>query len=315
MGGADRISAAQRRRRVSGSPPNRITINTPAKLNLGLEVIGRRHDGFHEIATIFLAVDLYDRVILTRGPEVSLQCDNADIPDSENLALRALHALQHESGYEGGAHLDLRKRIPAAAGLGGASSDAAATLLAARELWNLDISDEALHSIASSLGSDVPFFLHGGCAVGRGRGELLTPLPDPEGLTLVVIVPGIAIPNKTKRLYASLHDPDFSDGRRITNQSARIASGLPVAPAMLGNAFARPLYALVPELAALPQICDDAGAPAVAISGAGPAHYVPFYDSGQADLVATHIRARLPDSWLVTLVKPVTNQPSALQPL
>src|SRR5215207_10996647 len=115
----------------------RIVIDAPAKLNLGLEVIGRRADGFHEIATIFVTIDLHDRLTLSPSADLELSCDDDALAGEDNLALRALRLLRDETNHPGGARLDLRKRIPPAAGLGGASSDAAAALLAGCELWQL----------------------------------------------------------------------------------------------------------------------------------------------------------------------------------
>ena len=197
--------------------------------------------------------------------------------------MRALHLLRDETNHPGGARIHLRKQIPAAAGLGGASSDAAAALVGGRELWRQNVSDAELHDLAARLGSDVPFFLRGGCAVGRGRGDLLEPLPLPADLWFVVVVPDVRIPAKTASLYARLSPDDFSDGSRIAAQAARLKAGLAPDMTLMANAFARPLYAMVPELAALPDIMRDAGAESVAISGAGPAHYALVDDGIRAE--------------------------------
>ena len=288
-----------------------VGIDTPAKLNLGLEVIGRRDDGFHEIATIFIAIDLYDRVALSPADDLELSCDDDSLAGTDNLALRALDLLREETSYSGGARIHLCKRIPAAAGLGGASSDAAAALLGGRQLWQLDLRDAELHDLAARLGSDVPFFLRGGCAIGRGRGDRLEPLPLPAGLWFVVVVPDVQIPAKTASLYARLSPEDFSDGSRIAAQAARLRSGQALDPTLLGNAFTRPLYAIVPELAALPDIMRDAGAESVAISGAGPAHYAVVTDEAQAEGVATRLRDRLGDRARVFVARPAPPRPGA----
>jgi 4-diphosphocytidyl-2-C-methyl-D-erythritol kinase len=298
---------------VTESGERRVAIDAPAKLNLGLEVIGRRDDGFHEIATIFLAIDLYDRVTLSPADDLELSCDDAALSGEENLALRALRLLRDETDHPGGAHLHLCKRIPAAAGLGGASSDAAATLLGGRDLWQQDLSDARLHDLAARLGSDVPFFLRGGCAFGRGRGDLLEPLPlTADGsLWFMVVVPDVRIPTKTASLYARLSEEDFSDGSRIATQATRLRSGLAPDTALLGNAFARPLYAMVPELAALPDIMRDAGAASVAISGAGPAHYTLISDANQAGRIAGLLRDRLGDRAEVFVASPGPVRPQS----
>ena len=295
---------------MSETSPRHIEIAAPAKLNLGLEVIGRREDGFHEIATIFLTIDLQDHLRLSPDADLKLSCDDPELAGADNLALRALRTLREETGYRHGAHIALRKRIPAAAGLGGASSDAAATLLAARKLWPISVSDESLHRIAAGLGSDIPFFLHGGCALGRGRGELLDPLPVPTGIWFVVVAPKIVIPHKTAAMYARLGGEDFSDGQCVAAQANRIATHRPLDPALLGNAFARPLYDLAPQLSRLPGIMRGAGAEVVAISGAGPTHYAMCDDWEEAASVADLLRRQLGNRAQVIVTGPAAERPA-----
>jgi 4-diphosphocytidyl-2-C-methyl-D-erythritol kinase len=280
---------------VSGPPSQRIEIAAPAKLNLGLEVIGKRDDGFHEIATIYLAVSLADSLTLEPIPSPQLTLTSADpaLATPDNLVLLSLEALREDSGHPGGAHVHLVKRIPVAGGLGGASSDAAAALLAARELWRLDVDEARLARIAARVGSDVPFFLHGGCALGRGRGEILESLPMPERIWFVLVTPTIEIPHKTARLYGLLTPEDFSDGARIAAQADRLRARLPIEPALLTNAFTRPLYALVPALAQFPALLRAAGATTVALSGAGPTHFAPVADPEEAERIAADLRLRL----------------------
>jgi 4-diphosphocytidyl-2-C-methyl-D-erythritol kinase len=291
-------------RHATESGERQIIIDAPAKLNLGLEVIGRRDDGFHEIATIFLTINLYDRVTLSPSADLELSCDDVALAGEDNLALHALRLLRDETNHPGGAHIHLCKRIPAAAGLGGASSDAAAALLGGRELWQLDVSDARLHDLAVRLGSDVRFFLRGGCAIGRGRGDRLEPLPLSADLWFVVVMPDVRIPAKTASLYARLTPEDFSDGSLIAAQAARLRAGLVPDVMLLRNAFARPLYAMVPELAALPSIMRDADAGEVAISGAGPAHYAVMTDGAQAEGIATRLREQLGDRAQLFVARP-----------
>lgn len=288
-----------------------IDILAPAKLNLGLEIIGRRPDGYHELATIFLAVDLCDRltfseklrlasepclteptpVRLSQGCTVSTS--SSDLEPGENIVVRALEAVHQATGHPETACVHVDKRIPLASGLGGASSDAAATLIAARQLWRLDLTTSELHAIARGLGSDVPFFLRGGCAVGRGRGDALESIPAPVDTWYVLIMPRLVIPRKTASLYQLITPNDYSDGGRVGAQADRLRDGLSLDLTLLGNAFERPLYALVPQLSGLPDILRELGAPVVALSGAGPTHYVPFRDPEQASRFAAQASARL----------------------
>lgn len=300
---------------MSGSGPTSVEIAAPAKLNLGLEVLGRRDDGYHEIATIFLAIDLQDRLLVSPDDQLVLESTPDGLAGAENLALQALEVLRESSGVGAGASIELTKRIPIASGLGGASSDAAAALFAGREAWRLDVSDASLHRLAAKLGSDVPFFLHGGCALGRGRGETLEALPVPVDLWFVIAVPDIALPRKTATLYAALDADDFSDGARVLAQARRIAAGLPIDVGLLGNAFARPLYALAPHLADLPSVMRDAGAEAVALSGAGPAHFAPFPAGDAAEAAAGRLRRALGAAARVFVARPLAERPAPSRPL
>jgi 4-diphosphocytidyl-2-C-methyl-D-erythritol kinase len=201
--------------------PAHVEVLTPAKINLFLEVLGKRADGYHEIETLLAAVTLYDRLTFipdgqneirlevrwalglaakdarpSNGPVTARELLSAEIPHGpENLAWRAAALLQQRSGTRRGATIRLVKRIPAAAGLGGASSDAAATLVAANEAWELNWPQHRLISLAGELGSDVPFFLAGGAAVARGRGERVASVRAPRLHVMIVRPPvGLSTP-------------------------------------------------------------------------------------------------------------------------
>jgi 4-diphosphocytidyl-2-C-methyl-D-erythritol kinase len=181
-----------------GAEPGRegnwdLRAQAPAKLNLGLEVVRRRPDGFHDLRTVFQAIDLCDDLWLRerREPGLGLAVEGPEpVPaGSENLVARAGALLARRRAPGRGAEILLTKRIPAGAGLGGGSSDAAATLVALEALWGLDPDPEERARLALELGSDVPFFLLGGTALGEGRGEILTPLPAPPPCGWLVAVP------------------------------------------------------------------------------------------------------------------------------
>lgn len=280
----------------------------PAKLNLGLEILGPRPDGYHEIVTIFQAIDLIDHVTLRPADDLALTRSLPGVPDEANLALLALRCLRQQTGQARGGHLTIAKAIPMAAGLGGASSDAAATLLAATALWDLDPAPD-LQRLAADLGSDVPFFLQGGTALASGRGEVLAALPAPT-VWAVVVSPQITIPRKTATLYQSLLMQDFSTGDLVRDQAQRLSEGFPLDPRLLGNAFARPLYALRPELAKIPARMRASGASEVALSGAGPSHYALFAEPGAAqacgDRLATEFRDEAQVNVATTLGPPIS---------
>lgn len=168
---------------------SRLTLYRPhAKINLGLEVLGLRPDGYHEVRTVLQTVALSDTLEVHPAPsEVSLECSDPALPTGEgNLAVKAARLLRAEFGCGAGARLVLTKRIPSQAGLGGGSSDAAAALMALAKLWKLSVDPARLAALAAKLGSDVPFFLVGGTALGLGRGEEVYPLPDAPAANLVL---------------------------------------------------------------------------------------------------------------------------------
>ena len=290
--------------------PRAVTLRTPAKLNLGLEVIGRRPDGFHDLVTIFQAIAVFDQVTLTPAPDLRLTCDDPALSTPDNLALLALARLQARLGSAPGATLHLAKGIPVAAGLGGASSDAAAALLAACRLWKAAVSDDELARLAAALGSDVPFFLRGGTALASGRGERLEALPSPPGVWFVVVSPAVVLPRKTATLYGALTPAAFSTGDNVRAQAERIRAGHQLDAALLGNAFARPLYALRPELAELPGLMRAAGAATVGFSGAGPSHYAALADPEDATRIAAALSDRLGASAKVAVAAALAKPPA-----
>ena len=182
-----------------------ISFKTPAKVNFGLHILGKREDGFHELETLFQMVNWCDEIkieCLSRGLE--LVCNQPDIPsDKDNLVIRAAHILQTRYPERcKGARIHLNKNIPHGAGLGGGSGNAAGVLLGLNFLWGLKLKREDLISVASELGSDVPFFLFSPCAIGRGRGEILEPVKNSIRFYVLMVYPGFAV--STASVYGNL---------------------------------------------------------------------------------------------------------------
>jgi 4-diphosphocytidyl-2-C-methyl-D-erythritol kinase len=251
----------------------------PAKINIGLEVIRRRDDGYHEIVTVMQAVSLFDRFVWREtGKPLVYRSPDTIAPD-EDLVVRALGTLPATSQLRG--NLELEKHIPTAAGLGGGSSDAASALLLAQP----DADPDTLDQQAARLGSDVPFFLTGGTSLARGTGMQLVRLPD-QRRWCVVVVPGVHIAEKTRTLYQSLGADDFSDGKRVLTIAARLEAGLPIDSAP-PNAFTRSLKS-IPEVASAWNALQQAGARWVGISGAGPAVYTLVQTYAEAHYI--HLR-------------------------
>lgn len=181
-----------------------VRVRAYAKVNLGLEVLGLRDDGYHELRTLFQSIDLHDDVVLRPRPRgVTVRCDHPLVPaDSTNLAARAAEALRAHGRVESGVEIGIRKRIPVGGGLGGGSSDAAATLLGLDRLFKLGLGPDGLHLLARKLGADVPYFLLGGTALGLSRGDEVYPLRRQLRAHVVVVDPGI--PVSTARVFARL---------------------------------------------------------------------------------------------------------------
>ena len=266
--------------------PPIVRYRAPAKLNLGLEIVGRRPDGYHELVTIFQTLALYDEVTVAPAPPGTLTlAADPTLGGADNLILRAARALAAHANVAEGAALALEKGIPVAAGLGGGSSDAATTLRALRQHWGLHMTDAELAALATTIGADVPFFLRGGTALATGIGEVLTPLPPLGPSWFVTLTPELPLPpDKTRRLYAALLPHNFSDGARTRAQAERLRRGLGIDPALLVNSFAAPLESLFPALAAWRERLLAAGAPFVLPSGSGPTLYtvVDSEDAGVA---------------------------------
>jgi 4-diphosphocytidyl-2-C-methyl-D-erythritol kinase len=249
----------------------------PAKLNLVLEITGKREDGYHEIRSIMQSIGLCDRVTLSPSPALELivsgpEARGAPGDITQNLGYRAAVALQQAAGLcHLGARIELEKQIPAAAGLGGGSSDAAAVLRGLYELWDVDMSFSEFVQLAAGLGSDVPFFFDCGTQLVEGRGEELTPLPDAESpREFTLFTSDIALEDKTRRMYAALSPADFSNGDRTAAAAEAIWRGEPVGS--LYNTFDRAVAAVFPTIGAAMARCRDAGIEVIA-AGAGPSFF------------------------------------------
>ena len=275
-----------------------------AKLNLTLEVLGRRADGYHELASVMQTIALHDTLVLRVAPAGArtLVCDVPELAGDDNLALRAAHALARASADPAalGVLLELRKEIPAQAGLGGGSSDGACALIALNAYWNLRFPPNELSSMAAALGSDVPFFVAGGTALVRGRGEQVTALPDVEPLWLVVVKPPVSVP--TPAAFRALTDADFSTGSATesTAQTIRASGHVPLTG--LVNDFETSVMRDYPAVAAARRALLDAGAPVVRLSGSGPTLFAPFSALAPAANVYQRIHSEGHLCWLTHTV-------------
>lgn len=253
-----------------------ITLEAHAKINLTLEVLGRRDDGYHDIVSIMQTVDLADTLTFEPSASISVECDDPSLAPADNLVTKAALMLRESTGQgQIGARIRIQKKIPVAAGLGGGSSDAAAALLGLNTLWALGMSVRDLTPIAALLGSDVPFFLEGGTAMVQGRGEIVRPLPPADLPHLVILSPDIPVPNKTGTLFGSLSSASYTRGALTRKLEARIRAGGDVPSQLLFNAFDAVAFDAFPGLEAYWKTLESLGARELHLSGAGPSIYAP----------------------------------------
>ena len=254
-----------------------------AKVNLTLEVLGRRDDGYHETVSIMQTVDLADEIDLEPAGQLSVECDDPSLRGEANLAWRAAVCLAGRAGIEPQARIFIRKRIPTGMGLGGGSSDAASVLGGLSRLWGLGLSAPELEEIAAELGSDVPFFIRGGTALALGRGEVLTPLPSLEGLGLLLVCPRESIPDKTWAMYQRISRSHYTDGG-ITQRVVDNLVGGTLEVDGLHNVFETVAFETFPGLRDVFQKVGDATGRRPRLSGAGPALFcLPAGEQHRAD--------------------------------
>ncbi|MEQ9569717.1 MAG: 4-(cytidine 5'-diphospho)-2-C-methyl-D-erythritol kinase [Longimicrobiales bacterium] len=284
-----------------------VRVRAPAKVNLALRILGRRPSGFHDLETVFQAVDLCDDLVVrTRtAPGVGLVVHGADVgPPADNLVVRAAEAFLAAAGGEGGVEVELTKRIPAGAGLGGGSSHAGATLRALDALWPGAVAGPALRAIAADLGSDVPFFLgEAGRALGRGRGEVLTPLAPLPPAVLVLGLPPVHV--ATGPAYGALARARAAGGGRVPPPLYRRDAGdVPTDWAGVAagavNDFEATVTASSPPVARALAALRDAEPRFALLSGSGAAVFAVYDDEAAAERRRGRAAAACPDTTFVT---------------
>ena len=276
-------------------------VSAPAKINLYLAVGARRADRLHEIESVMQSVSLADALSIEPADVVSLDVapPGAAPEDESNLVVRAVRALVSAAGQSGGAAIHLTKNIPSGAGLGGGSSDAAATLVALNELWRCGISRKALEKIGAGLGADVPFCVRGGTAVARGAGEALAPLVVRSELHWVIAMP--AEPSPTAAVYARFDElggaPVESDPSALADALAR--GDLERIGASLRNDLTEAAASLLPSLGSVRDALADAGALGVVMTGSGSAWCGLARDAEHAEEIAAAMRLKIERAWAV----------------
>jgi 4-diphosphocytidyl-2-C-methyl-D-erythritol kinase len=268
-----------------------LTVYAPAKINLVLEVLGKDND-YHRISSIVQSIDLCDVLNFQLDEEVCFECDVSSLK-RDNLVTRAATLLKKSTKCSLGARIELRKHIPWGVGLGGGSSDAAATLLALNELWELRLSLPELVQLASELGSDVPFFIHKGTALVEGKGEKVTPLPSLPSTCFVLLVPPLLkISGKTRQMYDRLDATYYTEGRFIQQALSSLRQGKAIDPGLMFNVFEKVAFDFFPGLDKYRKALEEAGAPGVYLAGSGPCLFTFFSEERQAKVISLNLRGQ-----------------------
>jgi len=265
-----------------------LTVYAPAKVNLVLEVLGKDND-YHRISSIVQSIDLCDVLNFQLDEEVCFECDVPSLK-RDNLVTQAATLLKESTKCSLGARIELRKHIPWGVGLGGGSSDAAATLLALNELWGLGLPLSELVRLASKLGSDVPFFIHKGTALVEGTGEKVTPLPSLPATCFVLLVPPLPkISGKTRQMYGKLNAAHYTEGRFIQQALSSLRQGKAIGHSLMFNVFEKVAFDFFPGLDKYRKTLEEAGAPGVYLAGSGPCLFTFFSEEKQAKVISLNL--------------------------
>ena len=267
-----------------------------AKINLALSILGRRTDGYHEIQTVFQSISLYDEIEFRAFHRLELRCENLPgLSKEANLIWKAANLLASANAEKQGASITLRKKIPAGSGLGGGSSNAAVTLLGLSRLWQLDMSDTDLLRFGAHLGSDVPFFLRGGTALGFGMGERIRQLPDLPSGHLVVVYPGIHVSTAAAYGTLKLGLTSSAAAHRIQRFCGQELKGENFLTGIF-NDFEASILPAYPPIRKAKDFLKERGAIATLLSGSGSSVFGFFSDEESAFRAA---RATAPAAWRV----------------
>lgn len=267
-----------------------LRLNAYAKVNLGLNVLRKRDDGYHEVETVLHTVGVFDEITLRESGEgIVVTAQGADIPTGpDSLLYRAAAMLREQHGIQRPVEIEVHKRIPVAAGLGGGSADAAVTLMGLAQMWKLRLDGRELHALAGRLGSDVPFFLSGGAAVSRGRGERVQPLPPLPATWVVLARP--RIPVHTDWAYGKLRLAEVTRRPDIPALIGAVTSrDVPAVGRLLDNVFEEVVAAHYPVVAEVKARILRGEAYGAAMTGTGPTVFGLMANEAAARRVAEHL--------------------------
>jgi len=276
-----------------------LTIQAPAKINLTLEVLAKRSDGYHEIRSLIQTIDLCDSLSFQLAEETTFRSDMPDWTAEESLISKAVGLLKQATGCSQGVEIQVEKHIPLMSGLGGDSSDAAAVLLGLNRLWELNLPPEKLVELAMQLGSDVPFFLYGGTALVEGRGEKVIPLPPLPKSWVVLALPSVLrLTGKTKQLYESLRANHYTDGQITRRLVEELVTSGHFSKSLLFNTFENVAFTWFSGLEVARQHFIKLGAINVHLAGSGPALFTLVEESTRAEELYSSLQKQRMEPYL-----------------
>jgi len=280
-----------------------LTVQAPAKINLTLEVLGQRQDGFHEIRSIIQSIALCDTLSFKSSRNVDISSASVDWIAEESLVSKAVKLVQNATGCAKGVTIEVNKQVPLQSGLGGDSSDAAATLRGLNKFWELGLPQTDLLELAARLGSDVSFFLYGGTAIVSGRGENVTVLLPLPHQWVVLVVPDVPrITEKTKHLYSKLNASHYTDGHITEQFTASLAKGQKTPPVF--NTFENVAYRSFSRLKLYRDHLIKMGFKDIHLAGSGPTLFSLTEDKGQAENLYTLCQQQGMESYLTETFNP-----------
>lgn len=283
---------------------NILRIRAHAKINLYLDVLNRREDGYHEIQTVMQSIGVYDELKINHLPSgISLRCKHPQLSNPQsNLALRAAQLLGDRTGSKNGAEIKLKKNIPIGAGLAGGSADAAGVLVGLNIMWGLDLTLRELQELGAELGSDIPFCLEGGTLLAEGRGEVLQKVSDFPDANIILAKPSFSL--SAAEIYKQWDEGQKREHPDIHAFLNSLEScSLKAASANLANALEQVVFKTYPEVQTIKERCLEAGALGALMSGSGPSVFAVAQTSEQASRIHQMLQGLCP--CLITASSPV----------
>ena len=265
-----------------------------AKINLTLDILGKRKDGFHELESVMQQVDLADDIFMERLNNNKISIDCQGIPQKKNLVFKSAFFLKNNFNINAGVEIKITKNIPIAAGLGGGSADAAAVIKGLNKLWGLSLTTEELVDFAAKTGSDVPFSIIGGTALVKGRGEIVKKLDNFPALDLIIINPGFGV--KTKDAYEGLNPPEYGQQRKTAKLLKKLTRENIVKN--LHNDFEETVFKKYPEIEAIKNEIISNGALNAIMSGSGSSVFGVFENKEEAKSAYDELKDKYPFVYL-----------------